>query len=62
MIYKLRVPVEYLSESASDKQKDDLAFLRITVEEAINKDKALIILPDIMGENGNYMFDLQLVS
>lgn len=62
MIYKLRVPAEHLAENATDKQKDDLAFLRITVEEAIKKDKALIILPDIMDENGNYMFDLQLVS
>ena len=62
MIYKLRVPTEYISEDATDKQKIDLAVLRITVEEAINKDKALIILPDIKDENGNYMFDLQLVS
>lgn len=57
-VYKMRMPIQYLVEDATKKNKEIFEMYKSKVEKIIEDGKGVIILPSLTDDNGNYLFDL----
>jgi hypothetical protein len=60
-VYKLIVPVDYLSTDRSKEMEETLTVLKSQTESAIQKGGA-VVLPNLLNEDGNQYFDLIYVG
>lgn len=60
-VYKLIVPVEYLSNDRSKEMEKVLSILKSQTEQAI-QNGGVVVLPNLLNEDGNQYFDLIYVG
>lgn len=60
--YKLVLPVKYLNEEASEKDKEVANIYKKYFEELMDGKRKGMMFPALTDGNGNYLFDLQYVG
>lgn len=60
-IVKLRVPVKYLSETAKEEDKEAFKFYKTIASDIAEKGYGAIVFPAVRDENGNPLFDLEVL-
>ena len=61
-VYVLRVPVQYLSETATKEQKLHLESLSENLKQIQFGEKNVMILPALKDDEGDYLFQLERVD
>ena len=61
-VFILRLPVEFLALDASPDKKEVVKTLKNMLSEIAEKGSGALILPDIVNENGEQMFRLEIVK
>lgn len=57
-VYKMRMPIQYLVEDATKKNKELFEMYKSQVEKIIKEGEGFIVLPSLTDDHGNYLFDL----
>jgi len=60
-IVKLRVPVKYLSETAKEEDKKVFEMYKTIVDGIAEKGYGTIVFPAVRDDNGNPLFDLEVL-
>jgi len=60
--YKLVLPVKYLNEDASEKDKEVAVLYKKYFQQLMDGKRKGMTFPALTDENGNYLFDLQYVG
>lgn len=60
-IYKLRVPIKYLTKDAKKEDLEVLESLKTALEKAID-DGGGFVLPAVRDDGGNLLFDVEYVG
>lgn len=61
-VYVLRVPVQYLSETATIEQKLHLESLSEDLKQIQFGEKSVMILPALKDSEGDYLFQLERID
>lgn len=60
-IVKLRVPVKYLSETAKEEDKETFKVYKAIADDIALKGYGAIVFPAVRDDNGNPLFDLEVL-